>query len=126
MTYTYDPTKINDAGLNQMRFELGDCLISENERYLSDEEICAALSGRAFKRAKLFLVESLLARFSYEVDTKIHEAEWKLSDRIPFWRKLRDDLKEDLTETDIIAPSFGFSGRDYVTPIFSRGMHDVS
>lgn len=67
MMYSYNPTMINDGGLNQMRFELGDCLVEpepEKTAYLTNEEIIAAIEGsKSFKRAKFRLVESLLHRF---------------------------------------------------------------
>ena len=123
--FSYDPAQINDRGLNQIRFDLGDVMILEPERdaYLADEEILAALAGsRSFKHAELRLVESLLARFSYEVDTKVHEAEWKLSDRVDAWEKLRKRLKDELAEEELSAN--GFIGRKFPLPIFTRGMHD--
>lgn len=120
--YSYNPNLINDGALNQMRFYLGDCL--PDSFYLSDEEICAALNNATFKRAALRLVESLLFRFSYEVDTKIHEAEFDLSDRVANWRKLRDDLKAELEEKETVTQAFGFAGRSAPSAIFTRGMFD--
>lgn len=74
-TYSYDPTKIGERGKDRMRFELGDT-ITEGEGQaaaLSDEEyeaILATYPGR-WKRAKLALIESIMRRFSYEVDEKV-------------------------------------------------------
>lgn len=67
MMYSYNPNLINDGGLNQMRFEIGDCLVEPEPMktaYLTNEEIIAAIEGsKSFKRAKFRLVESLLHRF---------------------------------------------------------------
>ena len=125
MSFNYEPAQINDGGLNQMRFELGDCLASDY--YLSDEEIKASISGSGtFKRAELRLIKSLLFRFSYEVDTKIHEAEFKLADRVSAWRKLKAELEEELAESpEEITPSFGFKGKSGRRAAFGIGMHDV-
>ena len=125
MTHSYNPAQVNDRGLNQMRFELGDVLVAEPERdaFLSDEEILAVLNdSRSFKHAQLRLVESLIARFSYEVDTKVHEAEWKLSDRVAAWRDLHKRLKAELDAEDFAQN--GFLNRQHKPPIFTRGMFD--
>lgn len=125
MTFSYDPTKINDHSLNEMRFFIGDCLVEEPEKtcYLSDEEILAALEGNSFKRAALRLVESLLHRFAYEVNTEIHEAKWDLSDRFKNWENLYKRLKAEL-EVEELSGSFGFASRHQRPPIFRVGQFD--
>jgi len=117
---TYDPAQINDGGLNQMRFELGD--VDDSDFYLSDEEINASLEGKTFKRAELMLVESLIARFSYETDLRVDKWEAKLSQRLTAWRALRKKLLDDLAleETN----PFGLRGRGFRPPIFRFGIHD--
>ena len=85
VTFTFDPSAIDDRALNQLRFELGDVFVDEPEKtaYLTDEEILTVLSSSAtFKRAKFRLIESLLRRFSYEVDTKVADMDLKLHQRI--------------------------------------------
>ena len=127
MTYSYNPARIGENGLDKMRFELGDCLVLEPEKtaYLSDEEILAVLeSSKTWQRAKFRLVESLLRRFSYEVDTKIHEAEWSLSDRVDEWRRLYNQLKGELEAEELAESNFGFTGKKGRPPIFKIGMHD--
>ena len=126
MTYSYNPAQIGEYGLNRMRFELGDTLVLEPEKtaYLSDEEICAVIeSSSSWRRAKFRLVESLLRRFSYEVDTKIQQAEWKLSQRLDEWQRLYKQLKAEL-EGEEMATDFGFTGKKSPPPIFVRGIHD--
>lgn len=126
MAFSYDPALINDGGLNQMRFSLGDCLVNDSERsaYLSDEEICAALEGTTFKRAQFRLVESLLHRFAYEVNMKVSGASWDLSDRFEQWQKLYNRLKAELEEEELAGSSFGFTGAKQRPPAFNVGMHD--
>lgn len=127
MTFTYDPTKINDGSLNQIRFELGDVFVLEPEKtaYLSDEEYLAALEGsRSFKHAKFRCVETLLHRFAYEVNIEVREAKWQLSDRVDFWKDLYKRLKGELEEEEISSSSFGFGGRKMRPPIFRIGQHD--
>ena len=126
MNFSYNPALINDKNLNQMRFELGDVFVEEPAKtsYLCDEEIIAAIDGsKTFKRAKFRLVETLLRRFSYEVDTKIKEAEWKLNERVDEWKDLYKRLKAEL-EVEEIGDSFGFTGKKFRPPIFKIGMND--
>ncbi len=126
MTFSYNPTELGEFGLSRMRFELGDVAVLEPEKtaYLSDEEYLAVIeSSSSWRQAKFRLVETLLRRFSYEVDTKIKEAEWKLSDRIDEWRRLYNQLKSEL-EAEEIASGFGFANKKTPPPIFFRGMND--
>ena len=127
MTYSYNPARIGEDGLDKMRFELGDCLVVEPEKtcYLSDEEILAVLeSSKTWRRAKFRLVESLLRRFSYEVDTKIQNAEWSMSDRVDEWRRLYNQLKGELEAEELAESNFGFTGKKSRPPVFNIGMHD--
>lgn len=106
---------------------MGDTLVAEPEKsaYLSDEEITAVIgSSSSWKRAKFRLVETLLHRFMYEVDTKIKEAEWKLSQRIKFWQDLYKRLKAELEAEELMGGDFGFTGKKIRPPIFKIGMHD--
>lgn len=127
MTFSYNPSEINDEGLNQMRFCLGDCLVEDEQmRYLSNEEICAALEGsKSFKHAMLRLVESLLMRFAYETSVEIREAKWYLSDRIKTWQALHKKLKDELDAEDILGINFGLRGKKSRPPIFKIGMNDL-
>ena len=127
MTFSYDPSLLADGGLNQLRFELGDVFVEEPSKsaYLSDETILAALeSSRTFKRAKYKLIESLLRRFSYEVDTKVDSLDLKLHQRLDAWEREYKRLKAEVDGEDIAGNSnlraFGH-GRP---PAFWVAMHD--
>lgn len=127
VTFTFDPSAIDDRALNQLRFELGDVFVNEPEKtaYLSDEEILTVLSTSAtFKRAKLRLIESLLRRFSYEVDTKVADMDLKLHQRIDAWEREFKRLKAEVDGEDVASNSnlraFGV-GRP---PAFWLGMND--
>lgn len=114
-------------GLTECAFELGDTFVAEPEKtaYLSDEEYLAVINSSAsWKRAKFRLVETLLRRFSYEVDTKIKEAEWKLNQRVDEWKDLYKRLKAELETEDLDGGEFGFTGKKTRPPIFNIGMHD--
>lgn len=126
LRYTYDGTKIGEHGKDRMRFELGDVMVADGARnaYLSDEEIEAMIEANSpsWLRAKLALVESVLRRFSYEVDTQSGPLRLSLSQRYNAWKAMYDKLK---TEADAAssAPNFGVKG-DRRPPYFYKGMHD--
>lgn len=103
MTYTYDPSKIKGGGKDQMRFELGDTLVDggADTCALADEEYEGFLADlkpgkKAWLAAKLGIVEAILFKLSYQPDTKIDVLEYKFSDRVAMWEKLKADLKKDL------------------------------
>lgn len=103
MTYSYDPLKIKGGGKDQMRFELGDTLVEggADTCALADEEYEGFLADikpgkKAWIRAKLGIVETILFKLSYQPDTKIDVLEYKFSDRIKAWERLKVDLKKDL------------------------------
>ena len=126
--FSYNPSLVNDASLNQLRFELGDCLVEpepEKTAYLTDEEILATLEGsKSFKHAKFRCVETLLMRFAYECDVEVREAKWQLSDRVDFWKDLHKRLKAELEAEDISGLAFGFMNKKMRPPIFQIGMND--
>ena len=128
MTYTYSPELINDGGLNQLRFELGDVFTAEpaKEAYISDEEIIAALEGsKNFTWAKYRLLGTLLHRFAFECDTTVDKVSWKLSQRLQFWRDEYNRLRAKLEPVEELAGSnFGFVGKRHRPPAFSIAMFD--
>ncbi len=127
MTYSYDPTKIRAGGKDQMRFELGDtCTEGGAETCaLADEEYEAVLAGRKeggkeWSRAKLAVLEAILFKLSYQVDTKIDVLQYGFGDRAERWRKMYDDLrKRTLAASSVptIAPSIAETA-----PYFHKGM----
>ena len=55
-TYTYNPEKIGEQGVDRMRFELGDTMVegAEETSALSNEEYTAIIAAKkTWKRAKL-------------------------------------------------------------------------
>lgn len=123
-TYSYDVSKVMDGGLNQMRFELGDVQVYDNEQsaYLADEEIVAVIEAhKTWRMAKFKLVEHILHRFAYEVDSTSGPVSFKLDERYQHWKKLYDELKKE-AESAAAVPG-GPSGRKR-PPYFFEGMHD--
>ncbi len=97
--YTYDPTQIAQGGKDQMRFELGDTMVEggADTCALTDAEYTAIIAATPrWKKAKLKCIESILFRFSYEVDTRVGALSLSLSQRLDAWRRLRDELKAEI------------------------------
>jgi hypothetical protein len=103
MTYTYDPTQIRARGKDQMRFELGDTTTDGGAATcaLADEEYAAVLKevgpGKgAWLSAKLHIVEAILLKLSYQVDTKIDVLSYGLGKRAQHWKDLYEMLRKEL------------------------------
>lgn len=129
MKYSYDPTKIKARGKDQMRFELGDTLTDggADTCALADEEYEAVLNGvkdgkKAWQYAKLAILEAILFKMSYQVDTKIDVLQYSFGDRAERWQKLYDTLKKQVRATASIptlAPSI-----TETPPYFHKGMEE--
>lgn len=88
-----------------MRFEIGDTFVDggSDTCILCDEEyngiLDAAVNGAAaWKQAKLAILEAVLFKLAYQVDTKIDVLQYNFSDRAAMWKKLHDDLKDEINK----------------------------
>lgn len=129
MTYSYDPTKIRERGKDQMRFELGDTVTEggADTCALSDEEYNAVLEGlkddkKAWIHAKLAVLEAIMFRFSYQVDTKVDVLQYGLGDRAAHWKQLYDDLKKQV-RASVSVPAMA-SAIQNTPPYFHTGMEE--
>ena len=97
-TYSYEPSKIYDGSVNQMRFELQDNII-EGEGItcaLCDEEYTAIIEHeKGWKRAKLKCLKSIITKFAYEVNTSTDGLSYSLAERYERWKAMYDDLKKE-------------------------------
>jgi len=103
MIYSYDPTKIRQRGKDQMRFELGDTTVEggADTCALADEEYEAIIGeirpGKIpWLMAKLHILEAILFKLSYMVDTKIDVLSYGLGARAERWQKLYEDLRKEI------------------------------
>ena len=78
-TYTYNPEKIGEPGVDRMRFEIGDTMVEGEQETsaLCNEEYEAIIAARkTWKRAKLAVLESIMRRFGMDGRTvKVGNAE---------------------------------------------------
>ena len=99
MPYTYDPTRITEQGLDQMRFELGDTVVDMEgiSSPLCDEEYNAILAahGASWRRAKLKCLEAIVMKLSFEVDTSVGGLSYSLSQRYERWKEMLAAAKKE-------------------------------
>lgn len=123
--YNYNPAKISEYGKDRMRFELGDTMVEggSDTTALTDEEIEAAIDTypKAWKRAKLMLLESLYRRFSYEVDTKTGPLTLSLQGRAKLWKEEYEAMKKEVGLESSSVPGLG-NGVRKKPPYFYTGM----
>jgi hypothetical protein len=114
MTYSYNPGKFGENGKDKMRFELGDTLTDGGAKTcpLCDEEYEAVISNAASKRAwnsaKLRLLEAIMMKLSYQVDTRIDVLSYSFGERAKLWRDMYKAVKAEVTASvavPTIAPS---------------------
>lgn len=124
-TYTYDPTKIGERGKDRMRFELGDTEVGGEGQAaaLSDEEYETVLNvypGK-WRKAKLALVESIMRRFSYEVDEKVGPMTLSLRQRYEDWKAMYDQLKAEIAGCTVPSANAAAISNDHY---FYEGIHN--
>jgi hypothetical protein len=129
MTYSYDPGKIRERGKDQMRFELGDTLTDGGAETcaLADEEYEGTLAelkpGKtAWLLAKLYTLEAILFKLSYQVDTKIDVLSYGLGVRAEQWQKLYEQLRKQIL-ANISFPTMA-GGLDKKPPYFHTEMEE--
>ena len=100
-TFSYDPTRITDGGVDQMRFELGDTVVDMQgiTSPLCDEEYQAILSkhGDNWRKARYVCLKAIVMKLSYEVDTSVGGLSYSLNQRFERWKKMLDEEKKALT-----------------------------
>lgn len=112
-SYTYDPTKITEQGVDQMRFELGDTVVDQGgiSSPLCDEEYKAIIEkyGSSWKKAKYRCLKAIVMKLAYEVDTSVGGLSYSLSQRYDRWKKMLDDAEKEMKAIGSV-PRAGFEG----------------
>lgn len=112
-TFTYDPTKITEGGVDQMRFELGDTVVDMEgiSSPLCDEEYSAILKkhGDNWKKARYVCLKAIVMKMSYEVNTSVGGLSYSLSERYKRWKDMLDDEKKSLSAINSV-PRAGYPG----------------
>lgn len=124
-TYSYDPEKLEENGVDLMRFELGDTMVEGKAKTcaLCDEEYRAIISrNKKWKKAKLACIESIFHRFSYEPDTETGPLKLAFGDRAKLWQAEYQKLKEELSKGGLSASAIALQDGYCKEPYFYTGM----
>jgi hypothetical protein len=128
MTYSYSPAQIRKRGKDQMRFELGDTQVEWGAETcaLADEEYEALLEElppgkRAWQLAKLNVLEAILFKLSYQVDTRVDVLSYGLGARAAHWKELYEMLNKELSGSSCV-PTMAESKPAY----FHTDMHTAN
>ena len=101
MTFSYDPTKITEGGMDQMRFELGDTVVDMDgiPAVLCDEEYAAILGKYpdSWRAARFYALRAIVMKLSYEVNTSVGGLSYSLDQRYQRWKKMLDEEKKAMT-----------------------------
>lgn len=124
-TYTYDPSKISENGVDRMRLELGDTTFSPGEltAALCDEEYRSIIAGaKSWKRAKIRCLEAILMKFAHQVNFSMDGLSYSFSNRVDFWKKLLDELRKTASVGVPTADPHALNGRLGGEPYFYNDM----
>lgn len=113
-TYSYKPELLDRDPIYRMRLELGDTTMAPGEltAALSDEEYRAIIgSSKSWKKAKLKCLEAILMRFAHQVDFSMDGLSYSFSQRVEFWKTLRDEMRKTASTGVPTADPLALNGR---------------
>lgn len=125
-TYSYDPSKLSESGMDRMRMELGDTTFAPGEltAALCDEEYNAIMNKYpSFKKAKVKCLEAILMRFAHQVNMSVDGLSYSFSERLNFWRKLHQEAKREASKAVPTANPLALNGKIGGEPYFYNNMH---
>lgn len=112
-TYTYQPDRITEGGVDQMRFELGDTVVDQDGMAspLCDEEYLAIIKkyGKNWKRARYECLKAICMKMSYEVNTSVGGLSYSMDQRYNRWKEMKDAAKKELAACHSV-PRVGHPG----------------
>ncbi len=124
-TYSYDPSKAGEEGLDKMRLELGDTVFNPGEltAALCDEEYLAIMGQhKRWKRAKLKCLEAILMRFAHQVDVNVDGLSYSFAQRVSLWKTLYQEAKADAVAAVPVANPQALNGREGGQAYFYENM----
>lgn len=125
-TWSYDPAKLEEDGLDRMRMELGDTTFAPGEltAALCDEEYNAIMKRYPnFKKAKVKCLEAILMKFAHQVNVSVDGLSYSFASRVDLWRQLHAEAKKEAmggVPTGNPLAMYGQVGGD---PYFYADMH---
>ena len=128
-TYTYEPSKCREGGVDQMRSECGDTVIDMEgiTAALCDEEYEAIIQASAgnWRRAKYECLDAICKKLAFEVNTSVGGLSYSLAERFPRFKEMRDEAKKELKAIASV-PRAGNPGSlmpNGRTPYYYNDMH---
>lgn len=124
--YSYDPSKLNENGVDRMRMELGDTTLAPGEltAALCDEEYEAIIKQYPrWKKAKLKCLEAILMRFAHQVNVSVDGLSYSFADRVNFWKELYKEAKREASVGVPTANPLALNGHLGGEPYFYNDMH---
>ena len=104
-TYSYDPSKLADPGVDLMRLELGDTFAAggKDTCALCDEEYAAIISKHpeSWNNAKYACVSAIVNKLAFQNDYSAGGMSMSLSQRFNQWQQ----LKQEMTKTILKLPA---------------------
>lgn len=125
-TYSYNPAKIDEIPMYRMRLELGDTTFAPGEltAALSDEEYKYIIgSTKSWKKAKMRCLDAILMRFAHQVDFSMDGLSYSFSQRVDFWKQLRDEMRKTSSNAVPTANPLALNGHIGGEPYFHNDMH---
>lgn len=122
--YSYETSKLAEAGKDRMRFELGDTMTDGKEETcaLCDEEYEAVIGmHKNWKRAKLACLESIFRRFSYEPDTTTGPLSYGFAERAKLWKEEYETLKSEISKSSVSIGAIGIQSSGCRKPPYFYG-----
>lgn len=128
-TYSYDPSKLAEQGLDRMRFDLGDTFTDGGKKTcaLCDQEYAAIISIHpdSFNNAKYACVSAIVNKLAFQNDYSAGGMSLSLSQRFKQWQELKKELSKSVSAgvpTGVLAAT----GNNLTGPhYFDLGMHDI-
>lgn len=125
-TYSYDPSKLGENGIDRMRMELGDTVFNPGEltAALCDEEYLAILElNPKWKKAKVKCLEAILMKFSHQVNTSVDGISYSFAERVKLWQELYKEAKAEASTAVPTADPLALNGSIGGGPYFYNDMH---
>lgn len=125
-TYSYDPGKTTEKGVDRMRLELGDTVLSPGELTgaLCNEEYEAIISqNKRWKKAKIKCLEAILMKYSHQVNVSVDGLSYSFKDRVEFWKQLLAQTKKECSTGVPTADPLALNGRIGGEAYFYNDMH---
>ncbi len=128
ITYTYDPSKLNDQGLDLMRFEIGDTFVDGGKKTcaLCDQEYEAIIAKNpdSWNNAKYACVCAIVNKLAYQSDYSAGGMSLSLSQRFKQWQELKREMAKQLSSSVPVVDFGNIDGSVENLHYFKLGMHD--